>query len=530
MAEILKASGARDQRTVRRMHRRSRRGGTAFIIGMLILAVGAPANADVSPPSVGAEHALVGDPLFGMKSVPGTLFAVKPDEPTAMGSKTKVMTLHLAVIALAEGVVSEDDDVTISEAAANTGGSQMADTTMPNGVSLATGEIVKFKHLLRGLMYTTARSLARLWDHAYNAHAYFRQLVRFKGTYSATTVKPGGGAKTYSMPWGSDYPGWEGGKGGNTPNCDGSNKGCLVVSATRIGRRLVMAEMQGDPWNDDKTLFDYGFAKLFNPTKRAASAAIGPVSDHAVACSGNTRTVSAVIAGDGSVNLIPSTVDIWSGKISSSSPQLPASQFSSADRDVRIVRLSDSMYVVAHRVGGRIDVQLWSVPSSGAPALLTSTKASGTSVSLHPISSGIFAMAVTDANGRITVTTWRAISFMGGHWFQAVDSETDADVGPMRVALTRVQTNFPQASYLVAVSAQPGATRALAYAVDPSTGELTATDAAKFGWMITMATVSPAPVAATESELSAPAYVAIAGKDSGGAQKLNYIKINGQPS
>ena len=58
------------------------------------------AAAHVNPPTVTALHAFIGDALFGLDSPEGTLFGILPDERTAMASTTKLMTLHLTVLAL----------------------------------------------------------------------------------------------------------------------------------------------------------------------------------------------------------------------------------------------------------------------------------------------------------------------------------------------------------------------------------------------------------------------------------------------
>lgn len=114
------------------------------------IALAAPAGAHVNPPSLTALHAFVGDPLWGLDTPQGTLVAVLPDEQTAQASTTKIMTLHLASIALSQGVVHLDDQVTIDALVASIGGSSMQDV---NGVALQEGEVVAFGDLIRGMMY-----------------------------------------------------------------------------------------------------------------------------------------------------------------------------------------------------------------------------------------------------------------------------------------------------------------------------------------------------------------------------------------
>jgi serine-type D-Ala-D-Ala carboxypeptidase (penicillin-binding protein 5/6) len=251
------------------MQLRFRVAAAAGAVSLLFVLASAPMGAaHVNPPTLTALHAFVGDPLWGLDSPQGTLVSVSPDEQTAQASTTKIMTLHLASIALSEGVVHLDDQVTIDALVAGIGGSSMNDV---NGVALEEGEVVAFGDLIRGMMYpsgnnaawaiaehvarayfggaagvsefvdlmnqhaaaeglvnthfanpngfddpdhyTTARELAKLMNHAIT-DPFFRQVVGFIGTWNATTQAPGGGTKTYalSFPFFTPFPGYEGAK------------------------------------------------------------------------------------------------------------------------------------------------------------------------------------------------------------------------------------------------------------------------------------------------------------------------------
>jgi D-alanyl-D-alanine carboxypeptidase len=126
----------------------------SFACGSVLASPGA---AHVNPPTLTALHAFVGDPLWGLDTPQGTLVGVLPDERTAQASTTKIMTLHLASIALAEGVVHLDDQVTIDALVAGIGGSSMDDV---NGVALEEGEVVAFGDLIRGMMYPSGNNAA----------------------------------------------------------------------------------------------------------------------------------------------------------------------------------------------------------------------------------------------------------------------------------------------------------------------------------------------------------------------------------
>jgi D-alanyl-D-alanine carboxypeptidase len=175
--------------------RRSRRpllvaGAVALALAALALVPGAAAHVD--PPTVTAQHAFIGDPLFGLDTADGTLYGILPDERTAMASTTKLMTLDLALHAVEDGVVALDDDVTVDTFAASLEppNSVMATASDPfcqfdsNGVNLGAswsagsacvtlepGEVVSLETLLRGMMYPSGNDAA--WAIAYYvANAY----------------------------------------------------------------------------------------------------------------------------------------------------------------------------------------------------------------------------------------------------------------------------------------------------------------------------------------------------------------------
>ena len=77
----------------------------AAVVLCAALAVAGSASAHVGQPTLTAQHAFVGDPLWGLDSAEGTLLGLLPDERTAQASTTKLMTLHLTVLALNAGEV-----------------------------------------------------------------------------------------------------------------------------------------------------------------------------------------------------------------------------------------------------------------------------------------------------------------------------------------------------------------------------------------------------------------------------------------
>jgi serine-type D-Ala-D-Ala carboxypeptidase (penicillin-binding protein 5/6) len=207
---------------------------------------------------------------------------------------------HVAEAYLGPGATGEDFVAMMNQHAAAEG---LVDThfTSPNGwddpasASPAPNEL---NH------YTTARELAKLMAHAIQ-DPYFQQVVGFQGTYTDTTTGAPSGTKTYSSSWGFNYPGWEGAKGGGTLNCNGPNNGCMAMSAKRIGRRVVLAYMQGLPWTEEPGMFDYGFATLFHPDPHGTSVAAGNAADHDLTCLIDGRAVSAVIPQSGDARRRP---------------------------------------------------------------------------------------------------------------------------------------------------------------------------------------------------------------------------------
>jgi D-alanyl-D-alanine carboxypeptidase len=142
------------------MNRLQRRVLAALVAAValpLALGLAPAASGHVSNPPLDALHAFVGDPLWGLDTPQGTLLAVNPDERTAQASTTKLMTLHLTVLALEQGVVHLDYQVTIDALVAGVGGSFMADV---NGVKLEEGEVVSLATLIRGMMYPSGNNAA----------------------------------------------------------------------------------------------------------------------------------------------------------------------------------------------------------------------------------------------------------------------------------------------------------------------------------------------------------------------------------
>jgi D-alanyl-D-alanine carboxypeptidase len=175
-----------------RKHLRGLAIAAATVVAAALFTLVPAAGAHVDVPNVTAQHAFIGDPLFGLDTAEGSLFGILPDERTAMASTTKLMTLDVTLHAVADGVVGLDDPVTVDAFAASLepGNSVMATIQDPfcqfdaNGMNLGSawsplsacvtlepGEIVSLETLIRGMMYPSGNDAA--WAIAfYVANAY----------------------------------------------------------------------------------------------------------------------------------------------------------------------------------------------------------------------------------------------------------------------------------------------------------------------------------------------------------------------
>lgn len=440
-----------------------------------------------APPAVTAQHVFVGDPLYGLDTPAGSLYAIKPDEQTAMASTTKIWTLDLTSNFLATGVVHLDDKVTINAFEAGVGGSLMVDVFKK---PLEAGEVVKFRDLVRGMMYqsgnnaayaiadhiaqaywganadwhdfvalmnlhalalgqththfqnpngfdnpshyTSARDLAAEFEHGLH-DAYFAQVVGFSGVYTATTQGPSG-TKNYSFSWGRPYTGWDGEKGGSTPNCMGPNvdpgDGCFGIAATRIGRRVVAGLMQADA-PEVSTLLDYGFATIFHPDPHGTSAAAGAVQRQAIDCFGSASAVHAVLPPSG-----PVTLALWHADVDGSSvakvteASLPGSGGplmrggAGQSGDVAVTRLSTGDIILATRKTNEVELSRWRMDRGGTLELLASGIQAGaaTTMGLQPVYGDMFLSAMTSPSGALVVKSWR----LQGTGLVNLDTYTDS--------------------------------------------------------------------------------------------------------
>lgn len=175
---------------------------------------------------------------------------------------------------------------------------------------------------------TTARDVLRWWVHALeDPDPNFLEVAGYVGTYAFTTLPPFSKNYTFTRGAGS-YPGWEASKPGLNAICNGdmpsTANACMVAAATRIGRRLVEVQMQGNPIPDRAALFDYGFAKVFHPAAAGLSEPWAPVAQHALACVSGSKAVSAVVKPSGVPRLVLWDVDLEAPSITTATEANPA--------------------------------------------------------------------------------------------------------------------------------------------------------------------------------------------------------------
>ncbi|MGH3028446.1 MAG: D-alanyl-D-alanine carboxypeptidase family protein, partial [Gaiellaceae bacterium] len=388
----------------------------ATVLSAALFALVPAAGAHVDSPTVTAQHAFIGDPLFGLDTAEGELFAIDEDDQTAMASTTKIWALDVTVHALDSACVTLDDEVTINAFEAGVGGSSMRDVNM---VPLEENEVVRLEDLIRGMMYpsgnnatyaiarhvaqsclggtdwpdfvdemndhavavglsdthfdnpngfdgathyTTAQELTEQFQHGLG-NPYFAEVVGFNGTWNATTQGPNG-PKLYALGFGRNYPGWEGEKNGITTNCNGPANGCIVMAAKRIGRRVVTATMQGTRGVEEPGMLDFGFGQIFHPDPRGSSASVGVAERDDTLCFASNRCASAVLPASGDVKVVSWEPDVDGSAISILDQEtVPKSalppkggQGQGPEGDVALTRLFSGAIVVANRKGSSVDL------------------------------------------------------------------------------------------------------------------------------------------------------------------------------
>lgn len=378
--------------------------------------------------------------------------------------------------------------------------------------------------------YTTARELAKLMAHAIQ-DPYFQEVVGFQGMYTDTTTGAPSGPKTYSWNWGFNYPGWEGAKGGGTQNCNGPNNGCMAMSAERIGRRVVLAFMQGQPWAEEAGMFDYGFATIFHPDPRGTSVSAGAVEKHDVSCLDDGLAVSAVLPALGNVRLVSWDPDVDASSIAKlAEATLPKSgnngQGNGPDGDVALTELPSGDVVLASRKGSSVDLSRWAIAGNGTPILVESDVKAGpaTSMSLEPVAADMFLTAFTDPDGELVVKSWRLEP--GG--LVHLDTYRDETREYTKVAIAGpLNTDVYNGHRAATAAVASGDLVQHTWTIDPSTGVITRLGELLEDRSITHVAIAPLPVETVyEGELFPPVYYSTAYWSEGGNAVVRFYRID----
>jgi D-alanyl-D-alanine carboxypeptidase len=554
--------------------------GAAFAASLALTAFAPTASAKIPLPTVTALHAYIADPAYAGTQAGDIIYGKKPTEQTAMGSTTKIWTLDLAAQALASHVVSVNDLVTINADEASHQPPNESSMTDLNKKPLEKGEVVKFGDLVRGMMYpsgnnaayaiadhlarayygpgsdwhdfvgmmngfassvgqahthftnpaglddnahyTTAKELAAEFQHGLQ-DPFFAQVLGFKGTYTATTAGPNG-PKTYQWSRSSGYTGWEGDKNGVTPNCSGAAKGCLVRAATRIGRRVVVATMQGTAGAEENAMLDYGFATIFHPDLDATSAGSKAVEKHALDCFGSDGAVTATLLSSGAVDLT-----LWNKSGGSiSKVQSAAVVGPVGTSDVAVTRLASGDIVVATARGRGLTLARWTTAGTGSLHLLASDIPAGpaSTVALQPVANDMFLTAATSSDGRFLLKSWQ----LQGTSLVNLDTYWDgSSSNPFsEVAISGpLQSDVLAGTNAVTAEVQGPDLHVTTWAVDPATGAIAL--AGIFRWFnpnFHGVSITPVLPTALDGELFTPTYYAL-GHTVPGGLRTDFFRLGG---
>ena len=137
----------------------------ASVLLFLVLSLSGPAAAVTpAPPIIGAKSFMVIDSTTGAE-----LASLDPDLQLAPASLTKIMTTYVVFVALQQGQISLDDEVTVSEKAWRTEGSRMF---------IEVGTRVSVRELLMGLIVQSGNDAGvALAEHVAGSEGVFAEMM-----------------------------------------------------------------------------------------------------------------------------------------------------------------------------------------------------------------------------------------------------------------------------------------------------------------------------------------------------------------
>ena len=433
--------------------RRSVRVVVALAVVAACVAVPSAANAGPGAPAITADRAAVLDPLAD------TLLYDEQGSPAAaaMASTAKIMTIYVTLNAVKDGHTAMTEHIEFSENAASTACNcfnDVAGTIQPGdemtvedalfAVALSDGEptVAVAEHVAFAVLgptpeviadaeaafvdcmnfaaselgltdthfetphggdhpdqVTSAADLARLWAVASAEHPEFLEIL---GWWTRDLRVFHGGA-VYGTPytWSNShgyYPGVEGSKGGNSGLCPQ----CWVASAERLGRRLVVSDMQSDNnVSDAAELFRWGFDELFRPQRVGDSGNIDTIEHHALDCSGS-HVFSAARDDGGLLTLNRFDADADAGTVG----HVGGITTAVGIQEVDIARVSSWVVATLHReASGRLQLRTWRWAGASPVLIDTESLSDGSTVRVVRLDDNRLLTAWRTATG-VRLTTW----------------------------------------------------------------------------------------------------------------------------
>ncbi|MEN9581091.1 MAG: hypothetical protein RJA70_4100, partial [Pseudomonadota bacterium] len=161
----------------------------------------------------------------------------------------------------------------------------------------------------------------------------------------------------------------------NTPSCP--TGGCMSVQTTRIGRPLIVTELQpeslsGFRWSDSYNLQDWSFRQIFTPDLRGDSdVQAGSTADFGIDGVTDLHAVSASLTAGASFKICNWATDPEGGAVDQSTctsyllPGLAASPRVLPVTRLKMVQVSslyaDADYLLGQLDGDELRLQLWRV-------------------------------------------------------------------------------------------------------------------------------------------------------------------------
>jgi D-alanyl-D-alanine carboxypeptidase len=393
----------------------------AVVVAAYVASAPSPAQAGPADPAITADRAAVYDPLANQYRY------LKTGSPAgaAMASTAKVMTIIVALDAVAAGQANLAEHIAFSEVAAATGcncfndvdgtieaGDEMTlhDALYATAISDGEPTVAVAEHIAAavlgpahpdvvddpvqafiGLMndkaaklgladthfetphggdadgqVISAASLAGLWEAGVEEHSFHFLDILGWWTHDLKVFHGGGliGIPYPASNWHGYYPGVEGSKGGNSAWCPE----CWVASAKRLSRRLIVTDMQSDNnVADAAELFRWGYADLFRPHRKGESGDLDKINDQVIDCSGN-GVVSALKTNTNTLTLRGFTANADAGTVVPVAAEVFAT--GEAITEVDIARVSKQYVATVHRTpAGNVFVRTWRW-AGGKPVLV----------------------------------------------------------------------------------------------------------------------------------------------------------------